>query len=342
MELPDDLQQALTDALASTHTRGMTRTAEDLSKRYREGHALNKKTFLHSAEDVTAYAAYRMPSTFAALTATLTEVSNRLPTWQPQTLLDIGAGPGTAMWAATTVWPGLSTITLLERDQHMIRLGQTLTRSARLPVRQRARWQRTDVNTAWEAAPHDLITGSYMLGELPHDKHEQFIEQLWSYTKGILLIVEPGTPRGFALIRTARTQLIQLGATIIAPCPHQDRCPMPENDWCHFSQRLSRSRLQRNLKGGTLAYEDEKFSYVAASRLPGQPIQARILRHPQKRSGHVHLELCTPQGLQHEVISRSAGPRYRLAQDAQWGDAFTVDRAYFSKSAPNGAIHQDH
>jgi ribosomal protein RSM22 (predicted rRNA methylase) len=326
MELPEVLQQALTRALASTSAKDISRTTEALSQRYRAGHALDQQTFLRSPDDVIAYAAYRMPATFAALYATLAEITQQLPAWQPRTFLDVGAGPGTAMWAATSIWPKLESITLLERDQHMLRLGQTLTREASIPALQQARWLRTDVTHAWESAKHDLVVGSYVLGELPREKHAEIIEQLWSYTSGVLLIVEPGTPRGFALIRAIREQLLHLGAHMIAPCPHQQACPMPDNDWCHFAQRLSRSKLQRNLKGGTLAYEDEKFSYIAVSRTPpAQPMHARIIRHPQKRGGHVHLELCTPQGLQHTVVARSAGSRYKTAQNARWGDVFPAE-----------------
>ena len=39
-------------------------------------------------------------------------------------------------------------------------------------------------------------------------------------------------------------------------------------DWCHFTQRLPRSRAHKQIKGAELPFEDEKFSYVALTRAP--------------------------------------------------------------------------
>ena len=47
--------------------------------------------------------AARMPACYAAMYKVLEEVSMRLPTFTPQSMLDFGAGPGTAIWAAHEV-----------------------------------------------------------------------------------------------------------------------------------------------------------------------------------------------------------------------------------------------
>ena len=92
-------------------------------------------------------------------------------------------------------------------------------------------------------------------------------------------------------------------------------------DWCHFSQRLERTAGHRRIKGGSLGFEDEKFSYVIATRLELNPVQARIIRHPQKHSGHVQLELCTSRGrLEKTTIAKSAKEDYKRARQSDWGD----------------------
>ncbi|AYG83227.1 hypothetical protein DWB77_05423 [Streptomyces hundungensis] len=141
---------------------------------------------------------------------------------------------------------------------------------------------------------------------------------------GAVVIVEPGTPDGYARIIEARDRLIAAGLHIAAPCPHSAACPIePGTDWCHFSARVSRSSLHRQVKGGSLAYEDEKFSYLAATRFPPEPAAARVIRRPQIRKGQVLLELCTAQEqLRRETVSKRHGTLYRAARDAEWGDSW--------------------
>ena len=49
---------------------------------------------------VAAYAAARMPGCYAAVARVLDELRLRLPDFAPASMLDFGAGPGTAIWAA--------------------------------------------------------------------------------------------------------------------------------------------------------------------------------------------------------------------------------------------------
>ena len=93
-------------------------------------------------------------------------------------------------------------------------------------------------------------------------------------------------------------------------------------DWCHFSQRVERTSEHRQLKGGMLGYEDEKFSYVVGARKSFPPANERIVRHPRKHSGHVQLMLCTSQGLENRTITKSQRESYRKARQAEWGDAW--------------------
>jgi ribosomal protein RSM22 (predicted rRNA methylase) len=94
-----------------------------------------------------------------------------------------------------------------------------------------------------------------------------------------------------------------------------------KGDWCHFSQRLERTSQHRQLKGGALGYEDEKFSYVIAARQSVAAEGARIVRHPGRHSGHIQLALCTPAGrIETETVTRSHKQAFRLARKAEWGD----------------------
>jgi ribosomal protein RSM22 (predicted rRNA methylase) len=101
---------------------------------------------------------------------------------------------------------------------------------------------------------------------------------------------------------------------------------MPDDDWCHFGQRINRTRTHRTAKSAVLSYEDEKFSYVAVSRQPGPPIGARIVRRPQILPGRVVLHLCTPIGLRMKVATRGKDKEaFREARDLRWGDALVSE-----------------
>lgn len=325
MDLPHDLRLALSTELAAATPKALAGRVSELSARYRALGVEPDRPFVRSDGDAAAYAAYRMPATFAAVRAALAALQKEAPDLRPSSLLDIGAGAGAASWAATQVWPNVSRATLIERDERMIVVGRSLARHATSRAVRDAAWRRVDiVGGTWDTETSDLVVAAYVLGELSESERDGFVTRLWAHATGAVIIVEPGTPRGFAVIRRARARLIADGATIAAPCPHDGACPMPEGDWCHFAQRIARTPLHRKVKAATLSYEDEKFSYVAATRFAVQARAPRVLRHPQTRKGHVMLALCAPSGLQHRTVSRKDGPIYRRARDVEWGSTLAV------------------
>ena len=131
-------------------------------------------------------------------------------------------------------------------------------------------------------------------------------ELMWAKTRDTLLVVEPGTPAGYARIIALRAQLIASGAHVAAPCPHDGHVRLSAPDWCHFTQRLPRSRAHKQLKAAELPYEDEKFIYVALTRAPLARRPARVLAQPIVSKVAVTAKLCTDQGIAH---MHDAAPR---------------------------------
>ncbi len=74
------------------------------------------------------------------------------------------------------------------------------------------------------------------------------------------------------------------------------------------------------MKDASLGFEDEKFSYVAASKLPVVRPRARIVRHPLTYSGHIKLQLCSGPELRQQIVTRSQKQAYKDARRARWGD----------------------
>ena len=257
MQLPTELAEAI-GREADRHDRGaLARAVASISDRYHSEGA--RTTGRLSDAERAAYVAVRMPAIYGVLRAVFAELSKRIP-GATGSLLDLGAGPGTAAWAARAILPDLAAITCMERDREFIAMGR------RLAAMSDIQWIEANLNENPPLSPADLVVLSYTAGEF--NEYTQLIERAWKVARLALIVVEPGTPRGFEVIRAVRDRLIGSGAEIAAPCPHTRECPMKKPDWCHFAARIERARLHRQLKGGDLGHEDEKFSYVIASRVP--------------------------------------------------------------------------
>lgn len=215
---------------------------------------------------VKAYLATRLPATYAAVRASLDALNAARPDFAPKTLLDVGAGPGTVLWATNGLWPDLEQAILLEASAAVRKVGETLAADA---ITARTVWRAGDVTIDLaDLQPADLVTCAYVLDEIVPASLPKMVDRLWQLTTDTLLIVEPGTPAGWQRILAVRAQLIAAGAHLLAPCPHKAPCPLTAPDWCHFSRRVARSRLHRLAKDADVPWEDEKFIFVAASRQP--------------------------------------------------------------------------
>ncbi|MFJ1816497.1 small ribosomal subunit Rsm22 family protein [Streptomyces sp. NPDC093108] len=275
---------------------------------------------LRDRSDVAAYAAYRMPATFEAVRSALAALREAAPDWAPATHTDVGGGTGAASWAVAGAWAGPRT-TVLDWAEPALALGRELAGLSGIPALTAAEWRRARIGAGLELAPTDLITVSYVLKELTADVRTALVDTAAAAAQAVV-VVEPGTPDGYTRIIEARDRLIAAGLSVAAPCPHDEACPIePGTDWCHFSARVSRSSLHRQVKGGSLPYEDEKFSYVVATRFAAQPVGARVIRKPQIRKGQVLLDLCTrDEALRRATVTKRHGELYRAARDVAWGD----------------------
>lgn len=319
MKLPSSLLAAIELETESVDVRQLSEAREELTRRYRQP---TGSPCMTTEAQRNAYIFSRLPATYAALNASM-EALRQIADWSPTSLLDLGTGPGTAMWAASENFPSLETITLIEKDPSLSVIGKRLAEKSDHTALRSARWQIGDLEQIKELPPHDLVVLSYSIGELKPDAMLPLIDLSWKAAGKLLLIVEPGTPAGFERIRQVRSRLIEQGAYLAAPCPHALACPMAGGDWCHFSARVERTSLHRKLKGGSLGYEDEKFSYVAVSKEQMPLPESRVLSDPSRHSGHVSLKLCTSnEGLQQRTLSKKQGDLYKKARKAEWGDPF--------------------
>lgn len=322
MQLPPELQQGIQELTKKVLPADLARSAAQLTRSYRDRPATRPKLDgIHRA----AYLITRLPATYAVLFRVLREAKLRVPHLRIESMLDLGAGPGTAMWAAAEQFPELARIVAIEDSAPWIEMGKMLARKSLFAALHSAEWKQASVLHRLRAERADLAVMSYLLNELEPADRVRAVQSAWAQANRLLVIIEPGTPPGFQNIRETRQSLLATGAHIVAPCPHGGECPMMEADWCHFAERVQRSSKHRTAKSAELGYEDEKYSYLILAREQLRAPVPRILRHPEKHSGHIRLELCTPEGLKRETISRSQGERYKMAKKAQWGETLDWD-----------------
>jgi ribosomal protein RSM22 (predicted rRNA methylase) len=336
MQFPPALTLALEALLEGVPRKDLAAAAQKMSAGYRQGETSRPIT---TPLQATAYAVARMPATFAACAAVFARLAEVMPGFAPQSLLDVGAGTGAASWAAVTEWPKIASVIMLDRNPALAALAR------RLVGPQAGSLANAEILAGDLGAEKrflnlengaDLVVASYMLAELPQDQAASVARHLWQAACGALALIEPGTPDGFARIRSARAALIEAGAHVAVPCTHDRDCPLrsvgkadsgsvsasgKQNDWCHFSQRLARSRDHMLLKDATVPFEDERYSYVVVTR-EKVAHGARILAPPLETKPGLAFKLCDETGLRAQFVASRDKDQYRRVRKRGWGDLF--------------------
>jgi ribosomal protein RSM22 (predicted rRNA methylase) len=327
-DLPPDVKAALTRLGHGVSRKAVGERAAAQSRTYRAGGGSQR---IATEDDVLAYAFTRLPATYAAVAAVLNAMGETLPGFAPRTLLDVGAGPGTAAFAAVQAFDSLADIRLIDANAGLRQLALMLmTETDSAALRQAAAdgaYRHGDaLDLLADAEPADLVTASYAAGEIAPGDLDRFTRLLWAATAGALAIVMPGTPDGYATMLRMRAGLIAAGAHVAAPCPHDRPCPLQPPDWCHFAQRLPRSRDHLLVKGADAPFEDEKFSYVVLSRTPPQPAAGRVLAPPRVTKSAITAKLCKDAGVEIETAARRDADAWRRFKSWRWGDGIAEFR----------------
>lgn len=315
MNLPGSLDVALAAWLDEAGRGGLLDASSGMSRAYKAGQS-------SSVVDLAAYVAARVPATFAANRRVIAALVEALPGFAPQSLLDVGAGPGVATWAAIAQWPLVQAVTLVEQDRRFVDLARHLNAGSGIAALQQSDIQMLSLHSLSEQKA-DLVLASYVLAELPLAQMAPAADLLWRAAGRVLVLVEPGTPQGFRRLRLIRNHLLTLGADVVAPCTHAAACPMAGDDWCHFKVRLPRSRAHMHAKGAVVPFEDEAFSYLVLAKQAVAHHWARAIAPPEVSKIGVRLRLCSKAGTAVETVARRDKASYKRAKHLRWGDLWT-------------------
>ena len=126
-DLPIKLQSALETLVSGYAKEKLEKDARAISEAYRLRTGEGKR-LLTAEGEAAAYAAARMPATYAAAYFALSEAIEASGL-HPETMLDCGAGTGAVTFAADSLLE-LKEATCLEREAAMRTVGEKLTRQA--------------------------------------------------------------------------------------------------------------------------------------------------------------------------------------------------------------------
>ncbi|MBX6326958.1 MAG: methyltransferase domain-containing protein [Pseudolabrys sp.] len=318
--LPPWISAALQSRLEHVPRVLLRDRARAISSAYRRH---GKSDVIRTDLDALAYAVVRMPATFAAVRVALKHTIEIIPGFAPQSILDLGAGPGTASWAGATAWPSLKRIVLIDINPPLLDLARDIADSAGAPRIELSVHARNAAEAVNHAAEADVVMASYALTEIAPRALNDILPRVWGLARRLLIIVEPGTSAGYRRILACRDALLGCGAQLVAPCSHDLRCPLASGSrWCHFSARLPRSRDHRTTKDAYAPFEDEKFSYLVAGKgFERLPRGRRILATPKRRKSGITLTLCVPDSPEERFVARAEKHAYMAARRLDWGDA---------------------
>lgn len=324
VRLPPPLAGAIASIGREASAAARVDGARRLSAGYRAGAASDR--VIGTATAASAYAFARLPATYAALVSAFGRLSEEVPDFEPRRLVDLGAGPGTASWAAMAVFPGLTSIAMIERNPYFLALARRLASSGPAALAD-ADIRPGDLTSLGALSDRDCDVAvlGYALTELEPKAGEALVLRLLGGCARVVVIVEPGTPRDYGRLMAIRRTAIAAGARAIAPCPHDGVCPLADGDWCHFSVRLPRRREHMRLKAASVPFEDERYGYLILTTDPTlfSARRSRILRPPEADKAGIAFRLCRADGhAATALVPRRDREGYRQARHLDWGDGF--------------------
>ena len=266
--------------------------------------------YLRDTRACAAYSLFFAPQTHARIAHILAELPPFPETAQPLRVLDLGAGTGAAAWAlldhlgrrpvALFAWdhsrPALRCLHDLFTDLRNARWPDATLRTTCAPLEE----------FASGADKYDVVLLHYVLNELAPDARRALLARAARALApgGRLIVCEP-------LIRDAGDYLRELRAYalgdlklhVLAPCPHEQACPLGEP--CHdvrtwkISQALQilNSALHRDLRH--LAYA--LLVLTPGPRAQDVPLRARVVGSPTHAKGQTLCPSCCSDGQIHRL-----------------------------------------
>ena len=227
--------------------------------------------------------------------------------WQPtaQHIIDWGCGTGIAS-RTVAPWSGIKDVSLFDQSH----LAQSFAKE-KLTQDER---EVSFLSQEETLEKNSLLLMSHVVSEL----HEEELLELArkAAVADEVIWVEPGSREVSRKLGSLRNIFQQAGHHLIAPCVHENPCPMldqgREGDWCHFFAKPPLEIFQSSFwhdvshKLG-IDLRSLPYSYLAFSRhwKPSYPPSSeRLIAHPRELKAHCKLLCCGKEGLKDRTLQR--------------------------------------
>ena len=324
LTIPQPIQKAITDLLAAPNAQGWMKRAQALHLRYRQPEQNKQQHHVSDALDALPYLGLRAPATYAQIGSAVAATSELVPHWQPTTLLDLGCGPGSGLWALFGLFPSLTQATCVDHSAHFLTLGQQILHTIQAPLA--VTWQKADLlqHVQQHKTVYDVVLLANVLNELNEQQRDALVAAAFACCGSMLIIVEPGTPAGSAIVQRAAQQLAPSG-TLIAP--YLGNQVVPE-EWLHFSQRFTRPgftrRLRQAMRDSELMasdWEDAKYSYVTVGKIvPELTPWGRVIGPVQLSKGYLEVPVLTHEQCFGVKVPKRHKQQFAYGKKLSWGE----------------------
>jgi ribosomal protein RSM22 (predicted rRNA methylase) len=328
---PTVIDREIIDLLSKSEAHIWIKSATNLSLKYRTNRNRQGAHFIKSYEDALGYLALRAPSTYSQIYGALNSIKELNGSWSPQSILDIGSGPGTALWAAKEIFPSIQNAVAIEKEDHFISLGQSILS----PVSEiSVGWKRNDFSSSLPRldSKFDLVIVANVLNEMDANTMNRTIAYAFAQSKGVVLIVEPGTPQGYETIKEAAHKIKSSEYKLIAP---YIKNVFIDSDEVNFVQRIKRTDSQKRIKqhqrknSGTEKekmlpasdWEETKYYYLAYSNHDSEIMaEGRLLETPVIYKPYIQLKILQEDGITIQRILKTNKENFKSAKKLRWGD----------------------
>jgi hypothetical protein len=229
-----------------------------------------------------AYLAYFLFTQSARLFYVFWRIQNVLDFKTINKIIDFGSGPSTARLAFDRFWGDSHNIKWTNIDSSKIALeyGRRLEKN----------WNLESQFITAQKIPEPMSDGELLILSFSNCEGLD-LEQALKYKN--ILILEPGQLSFSKKLIEFRSQALDCNFNVLAPCPHQDLCPMADGDknWCHDT-----APKPSHINGFDLPFSKNRlnFSYLLLSQTTKNQSKGatRVVGDLRQEKGKTKVAIC--------------------------------------------------